>query len=280
MSVTPQEGRVTILVKALPQPSKTHGETVCCAGVTADGHWRRLFPVRFRHLSGDRAFKRWDWVRFKYTKPSRDTRVESCRVHEESLSVEGSLPKSEQASFLNPLVLPSIDAAIARCLSLALLRPKNTCLRTNERPLPRFRPSGTRSRRQRLKCQCSTKISQLSNRRRSSSGSSSRTIHDTTSKTAIGKLTRCFGTVASVAWPRKKSSIGWTIPLTWITRGKECFSLWATRQRGLMSGNCLESYASTTSYKVRCHCEKLPFRLGAILLTAWRAWQGSDAGRS
>jgi hypothetical protein len=135
MSITPLESRVTILVKALPQPSKTHGETVCCAGVTADGHWKRLFPVRFRHLSGDHAFKRWDWVRFKYTKPSRDARVESCRVHEESLSVEGSLPKSKQASFLNPLVLPSINAAIARYLSLALLRPKNT-LFTYKRKTP------------------------------------------------------------------------------------------------------------------------------------------------
>jgi hypothetical protein len=50
-------------------------------------------------LSGEHAFKRWDWVRFKYTKPSRDARVESCRVHEESLSVEGSLPKSERLAF-------------------------------------------------------------------------------------------------------------------------------------------------------------------------------------
>lgn len=126
MSVTPQECRVTILVKALPQPSKKHGETVCCAGVTARGEWKRLFPVRFRHLKGVSSFKRWDWVDFLYAKPTRDKRSESCSVHEESLKVVGQLPKSKRASFLKPLVLPSINAAVKRGQSPALIRPKNT----------------------------------------------------------------------------------------------------------------------------------------------------------
>ena len=34
MSAMQQSSRVVILIKALPQPSKTYGETVCCAGVT------------------------------------------------------------------------------------------------------------------------------------------------------------------------------------------------------------------------------------------------------
>ena len=33
MSVTLQRCRVSILVKALPQLSAAHGETVCCAGL-------------------------------------------------------------------------------------------------------------------------------------------------------------------------------------------------------------------------------------------------------
>jgi hypothetical protein len=125
MSVTPQECRVTILVKALPQPSKTHGETVCCAGVTVNGEWKRLFPVRFRHLEGNHSFRRWDWVNFRYTKPTHDSRVESCRVHEESLVVAGAIPKSERAAFLESLVLPSISTAVERGQSLALIPPKN-----------------------------------------------------------------------------------------------------------------------------------------------------------
>tara|TARA_R110000787_G_scaffold38793_2_gene97504 strand:- start:111 stop:728 length:618 start_codon:yes stop_codon:yes gene_type:complete len=77
-------------------------------------------------LSGNSSFKRWDWVNFRYTKPTRDTRPESCRVHEESIVVDGKLPRSDQADFLNPLVLPSINVAIEKKQSLALIRPKNT----------------------------------------------------------------------------------------------------------------------------------------------------------
>ena len=37
---------VVIIVKAVPQPSKRYGEMVCCAGVTRQGEWRRLYPIR------------------------------------------------------------------------------------------------------------------------------------------------------------------------------------------------------------------------------------------
>lgn len=126
MSVTPQECRVTILVKALPQPSKTHGETVCCAGLTPQGEWKRLFPIRFRHLNSESGFSRWDWVNFRYTRPTHDSRPESCRVHEESIAIDGKLPKAEHAGFLMPSVLSSINAAVELGRSLALIRPKNT----------------------------------------------------------------------------------------------------------------------------------------------------------
>src|SRR6266496_4083795 len=92
MPITPRSSRVVILVKALPQPSKRYGETVCCAGVTADRKWKRLYPVRFRHLQGDQSFSRWDWVTFKYTQPLRDQRIESCHVFEDSIAVDGMLP--------------------------------------------------------------------------------------------------------------------------------------------------------------------------------------------
>lgn len=121
-----QSSRVTILVKALPQPSKTYGETVCCAGVTADRQWKRLFPVRFRHLGGGESFARWDWVTFRHRQPTRDRRPESCHVHEESIEVGGSLPERERARLLNPLVVGSAQHAMALGQSLALIRPQNT----------------------------------------------------------------------------------------------------------------------------------------------------------
>jgi hypothetical protein len=110
-------------VKALPHLSKKHGETVCCAGVTAEGEWRRLFPVRFRHLSAESSFKRWDWVTFKYVRPTSDPRRESCRVFEDTIAIGKKLPKEKRADFLGPVILPSVKAAADRGDSLALIRP-------------------------------------------------------------------------------------------------------------------------------------------------------------
>ena len=130
MNATLPECNVTILVKALPQPSAKHGETVCCAGVTPQGELKRLFPVRFRHLSGDKAFKRWDRVAFRYRQPTNDRRPESCHVLEDSINVGGrQMPRKERAAFLEPLLSDSVSAAYAEGKSLALIRPRNTRFR-------------------------------------------------------------------------------------------------------------------------------------------------------
>jgi len=67
-------------VKAWPQPSRKYIETVCCAGVTPDGAWRRLFPIRFRHLDGARQFKRWDIIEYEPQRPNDDRRGESLAL--------------------------------------------------------------------------------------------------------------------------------------------------------------------------------------------------------
>lgn len=122
----PQSSRVIILVKALPQPSKRYGETVCCAGVSADKDWKRLFPIRFRHLRGESSFERWDWVKFSYRPPTFDKRAESCHVHEDSIVKDGKLPLGERARLLNPMIVGSAKHAMAAGHSLALIRPRNT----------------------------------------------------------------------------------------------------------------------------------------------------------
>ncbi len=126
MSITPKKCRVTILVKALPRPSKNYGETVCCAGVTSDGQWKRLYPVRFRHLQGAQSFSRWDNVEFKYRAPTHDIRTESCHVFEDSISIGGKMPVRERARLLNPIIVGSAEEATSRGQSLALIRPTQT----------------------------------------------------------------------------------------------------------------------------------------------------------
>ncbi len=131
-----QSSRVIILVKAFPQPSKKHVETVCCAGITGEGLWKRLFPIRFRQLSGDQAFKRWDIVEFDYSRPQHDSRIESCRVHEESISVVDHINNHERRSrLLSLVIIPSEKVAIERNQSLALIEPKNIRFHYKKRTL-------------------------------------------------------------------------------------------------------------------------------------------------
>lgn len=133
MSITLTPCRVVVLVKAIPHPSRRYGETVCCAGVTENRQWKRLFPVRFRRMK--EKFSRWDWIDFRYSVPRDDRRSESCRVAHESLSVSGKLPFKERAGFLEPLIRPSWKAAANAGETLALIRPRN--IRFYHRPKSR-----------------------------------------------------------------------------------------------------------------------------------------------
>ena len=126
MLISPKSSRVSILVKALPQPSKQYGETVCCAGVTSEGQWKRIFPIRFRHLQHSQIFKRWNWVKFNYRAPTRDRRLESCHAYEDSIVVDGIFPEKERAAFFNRIIVGSAEHASANGQSLALIRPRNT----------------------------------------------------------------------------------------------------------------------------------------------------------
>ncbi len=123
------QSRVTVLVKASPQPSKSHSETVCCAGLEETGKWKRLFPIRFRRLEGDKAFVRWDIVEFKYRTPKDDPRIESCRVLEESIQIAGKtrLPE-ERAALIERAIVDSEKHASELGHSLAVIRPQDVSL--------------------------------------------------------------------------------------------------------------------------------------------------------
>ncbi len=58
-----QTRRVLITVKAYPEISTKHGETVCVAGIDADaGSWVRLYPIPFRDLEAYRKFKKYSII--------------------------------------------------------------------------------------------------------------------------------------------------------------------------------------------------------------------------
>lgn len=115
-----------VLVKALPQPSDKYVETVCVAGLTAEGKWRRLYPVRFRQLKD--KFKRWQWVEYNWQIPraDRDRRAESRNVDSDSLKSLHEMKVAERSKFLTPRIRESTAEAIAKKESLALIRPSDT----------------------------------------------------------------------------------------------------------------------------------------------------------
>ncbi len=114
-----------ILIKASPQFGKNHGETVCCAGVSINGQWLRLYPITFRTLDQASQFGRWDRIRFRCHRPPNDLRPESRRVDHQSIEIIGKLKSSERQKFLTSLEVTSLSAVKAKGQSLALLRPRD-----------------------------------------------------------------------------------------------------------------------------------------------------------
>lgn len=122
--------RALILVKAYPQPSQKYEETVCCAGLTPEGQFVRLYPIRYRHLPAEKKFDRWDLIEYEATKPSADHRPESRHVSEDTIRiVQGKehMPVEERVRLWAPHVTESLvvlkQANLADERSLGIVRP-------------------------------------------------------------------------------------------------------------------------------------------------------------
>lgn len=131
-----QKLRVRILVKAFPQPSARHEETVCCAGVTEDGKaLLRLYPIRYRRLPKSDQFDRYDLVELTMTKASGDARPESYRVDEGSIRLvqRGEISDDEKVKLWLPFIAPSIGVLLEENKingrSLGIIKPDPASLR-------------------------------------------------------------------------------------------------------------------------------------------------------
>lgn len=69
--------KVFITCKTYPQPSISHRETVCTAGVSDKGELIRLYPINFRYLPQAKQFNKYDWVEAPLKKRIEDPRPES-----------------------------------------------------------------------------------------------------------------------------------------------------------------------------------------------------------
>lgn len=83
--------RILITCKTYPNPSLSHQEIVCTAGVTEQGKFIRLYPVNFRYLPQEQQYKKYDWIRTQLEKRSEDPRPESYRPIVSGLEIIGAL---------------------------------------------------------------------------------------------------------------------------------------------------------------------------------------------
>jgi len=115
-----------ILVKAAPRPSETFGETVCCAGIDLNENWVRLYPVSFRQLSDYQKFKRWDHIKYRWSRPkaTKDTRSESRRVDPHSIDILRPLRLADRNKLMSRIAVTSLVREHEAKRSLALLKPE------------------------------------------------------------------------------------------------------------------------------------------------------------
>jgi hypothetical protein len=121
------EIEATILVKALPQVSENHGETVCVAAMDDQRRWFRFYPVAFRQLEDTQKFKRWHRVKLRGRLPEirKDNRSESRNVDQDSIKLLGKMPSDRRSAFIEPAIVASTKKERSEGRSLALIRPSD-----------------------------------------------------------------------------------------------------------------------------------------------------------
>lgn len=140
---------VLMFVKTYPTPSRTHHETVCTAGVTEDGKWIRLYPIRFRYLDYSQRFKKYTWINADVMRNSKDNRPESYKIKEDNIKIIRELSSTgkdleERKRFILPLCSPSLEYILKEestsKRSLGIFRPKEVLDFVVEKDVDRWTP--------------------------------------------------------------------------------------------------------------------------------------------
>ncbi|MEW6518290.1 MAG: hypothetical protein AB1461_02640 [Thermodesulfobacteriota bacterium] len=139
--------KILITVKTYPTLSTKYAELVCTAGVTENGEWRRLYPIRFRQLYDGKKYRKYQWVEAEIEKSTNDRRPESYKIIANSLNPIGNpLPtdkfwRARREAFLKKVIVYEdlaelIKKAHRNELSLAIFRP-NRFLKFYAEPVER-----------------------------------------------------------------------------------------------------------------------------------------------
>lgn len=82
--------RILVTVRTYPTISTRYTETVCTAGITDAGEWRRLYPVPLRYLEPHQQFGTFNIITLKL-KQGQDGRPETRRPENQTVRIEGHL---------------------------------------------------------------------------------------------------------------------------------------------------------------------------------------------
>lgn len=83
-----EKKQILVTVKAYPNPSRTYGETVCCAGIDLSSYqWIRLYPIPYRDLDDEQKFRKYSVIEIDCAKAKDDKRPESFKVNPDTIKV-------------------------------------------------------------------------------------------------------------------------------------------------------------------------------------------------
>jgi hypothetical protein len=99
---------ILITVTTYPNPSKTYGETVCTAGITNNGDWRRLYPVELRYLDPSKRYRTYDVIEVEVDDRT-DGRPETRRPNCSSIKIIRHLESWEvRAEWIDKTIFKSL----------------------------------------------------------------------------------------------------------------------------------------------------------------------------
>lgn len=137
MDHTIRDARILVVVKAYPNPSKAHRETVCTAGLLNGEKWIRVYPVPYRMLNDEAQYPKYGWIRVDVERRPLDFRPEShhlLRGEQEPIRLETIIQPTpdgwkERKSFILREVFDSMDSLISLAKgpdkkSIGVVKPK------------------------------------------------------------------------------------------------------------------------------------------------------------
>ena len=122
---------ITVVTRTYPECSKKYGCLVCTAGISAEGQWRRLYPIPWALFWGKDtkgSFGKWDVISVPTRKAVKDRRPESYEVDaaaiQQNLKVEGRLAGwDERRKLLEPFLDPNLEGLKGGDRSLGFVKP-------------------------------------------------------------------------------------------------------------------------------------------------------------